>query len=127
MSRSGWPSAKLPPCPSCPVSVAVPAYPRRTVLASAAYGIEPAHPPLPTARSFPFQVTLPSDAGRACALALSAAEPAAPEPLAKAGSQTSTLILESLDGLSVAATRQKAGRLISVALNGVRNEPAGRP
>ncbi len=32
---------------------------------------------------------------------------------------------ESLDGFSVAATRQNAGKLISVALNGVVNEPAG--
>src|SRR5258706_1347723 len=59
----------------------------------------PAQPPFPTASNFPFH----------------------PSP----GSQTSILMLESGDGLSVAATRQKAGRLISVALNGVVNEPAG--
>src|SRR6266850_2973583 len=46
----------------------------------------PAHPPLPTACSFPFQ----------------------PE---EAGNQTSIVISESLDGFSVAATRQNAGRL----------------
>src|SRR5262245_47102082 len=44
----------------------------------------PAQPPLPTAWNFPFHP--------------------------RAGSQTSTLMSESDDGLSVAATRQKAGR-----------------
>ena len=43
----------------------------------------PAHPPLPTAWNFPFQ----------------------PD----AGSQTSILMSESPDGVSVAATRQNAG------------------
>src|SRR5438552_18717991 len=46
----------------------------------------PAHPALPTACSFPFQP-------------------------AEAGNQTSILISESLDGFSVAARRQNAGRL----------------
>src|SRR5262249_11549580 len=77
--------------------------------------IDPAQPPLPTARSLPFHVTLPSDDGRACP----------PETSAEAGSQTSILMFESVDGLSVAATRQKAGRLFSVPLNGVAKEPAG--
>src|SRR3954471_22608395 len=53
----------------------------------------PAHPPFPTASSLPFQP-----------------EPAAPEPCAEAGIHTSTLISESLDGLSVAAMRQNDGR-----------------
>src|SRR5215467_12511998 len=47
----------------------------------------PAQPPLPMARSFPFQL---------------------------AGSQSSTLMSESEDGLSVMATRQKAGRPLKV-------------
>src|SRR2546427_13078780 len=47
----------------------------------------PAQPPLPMARSFPFQL---------------------------AGSQSSTLMSESEDGLSVIATRQKAGRPLKV-------------
>ena len=46
--------------------------------------IAPFHPPLPTAWNFPFH------------------------PLA--GSQTSTLMFDSADGFSVAATRQNAGR-----------------
>ena len=46
---------------------------------------EPAQPPLPTAWNLPFQ--------------------------SAAGSQTSTLMSESLVGLSVAATRQNSGRL----------------
>src|SRR6476646_2945540 len=54
----------------------------------------PAHAPLPTACSLPFQ----------------------PE----AGIQTSILMSESLDGVSVAATRQKGGR----AVNGVPPRPA---
>src|SRR5262245_56029539 len=84
--------------------------------------MEPAQPPLPTARSFPFHVT-----GRACPPAASAAAAAAAASLAGAGSgsHTSILMFESLDGLSVAAIRQNAGRLISVALNGVVNDPAG--
>jgi hypothetical protein len=45
----------------------------------------PAHPPLPTAWSFPFQVDV--------------------------GSQTSALMSESFDGVSVASTRQKEGKL----------------
>src|SRR5262245_21790419 len=53
----------------------------------------PAQAPLPTAWSLPFQP-----------------EPAAPEPCAEAGIQTSILISESLDGVRVAATRQNAGK-----------------
>src|SRR5262249_47178986 len=54
----------------------------------------PAQAPFPTACNFPFQP-----------------EPGAPEPCAEAaGSQTSILMSESLDGVSVAATRQNAGR-----------------
>ncbi len=54
-----------------------------TARASAGYGIEPDQPPLPTAWNLPFH-------------------PAT-------GSHTSTLISESLVGVSVAATRQNAG------------------
>src|SRR5438552_3389989 len=50
----------------------------------AGYAMTPANPPPPTAWYFPFQFD--------------------------AGSQTSTLISESLEGLRVAATRQNAGR-----------------
>src|SRR6185436_8915134 len=49
----------------------------------------PAQPPLPTACSLPFHP---------------------PPPPATAGSQISILMSESLDGVSVAATRQNAGR-----------------
>src|SRR5205823_4664187 len=59
------------------------------------YEILPAHAPLPTAWIFPFHPP------RACP----------PEPSAKTGSQTSILISESLEGVSVAATRQNAGRV----------------
>src|SRR3954452_20731524 len=52
----------------------------------AAYPIAPFHAPLPTAWNFPFQFA--------------------------AGSQTSILMSESLDGVSVAATRQNAGRSV---------------
>src|SRR5688572_25386608 len=51
--------------------------------ASAGYGIVPAHPPLPTARNLPFH----------------------PD----AGNQISVLMSESLDGVSVAVTRQNGG------------------
>src|SRR5213594_2239431 len=51
----------------------------------APYEIVPAHPPLPTAWNFPFH----------------------PD----SGSQTSTLMSESLEGASAASTRQNAGRL----------------
>src|SRR5215510_1497246 len=84
MSFSGWPSAKSPLLPTCPVSVPAPAYPDATAAASAGYGIEPAHPPFPTASNLPFQ----------------------PD----AGSQTSILMSESLVGVSVAVTRQNAGK-----------------
>src|SRR5262249_38785532 len=57
----------------------------------------PAHAPLPTAWSFPFH-------------------PPPPAVDEAAGSQTSTLISESLDGVSVAATRQNAGRLANALL-----------
>src|SRR6266576_4660348 len=50
----------------------------------------PPHPPFPTAWNFPFQ----------------------PD----AGIQTSTLMSESLVGLSVAATRQNAGRFLNGSL-----------
>src|SRR5215510_2307674 len=50
----------------------------------AGYTIVPAHPPLPTAWNLPFHVEL-------------------------SGSQTSILMSESLDGVNVAATLQKAG------------------
>src|SRR4029434_1029704 len=72
--------------------------------------IAPAQPPLPTAWNLPFH------------------------PLA--GSQTSTLISESLEGLSVAATRQNAGRflnafllvaLLSVAVGGANSPAATSP
>ena len=65
------------------MSVLAVAYPAATAAASAAYEMLPAHPPLPTAWNFPFH----------------------PD----AGSQTSILMSESLDGVSVAATRQNAG------------------
>ena len=73
--------------PVCPVSVDAVAYPWRSALASdragGRYEIVPAHPPLPTAWNLLFHVL--------------------------AGSQTSTLISESLEGLRVAATRQNSG------------------
>src|SRR5215510_8219082 len=102
MSFSGWPSAKSPLLPTCPVSVPAPAKPDATAAASAAYGIEPAHPPFPTASNLPFQ-------------------PAA-------GNQTSILMSESLVGVSVAVTRQNAGSFAYVfvaprAPGGV-NDPA---
>src|SRR5205807_1800901 len=50
----------------------------------------PAQPPLPTAWNFPFHPT--------------------------AGSQTSILMSESDDGVSVAATRQKAGRRLNCSI-----------
>src|SRR5262245_47602406 len=59
----------------------------------------PAHAPLPTACNLPFHP-----------------EPAAPKPSAEAGNQTSTLISESLDGVSVAATRQNAGKVANALL-----------
>src|SRR5262245_2312731 len=73
-----------------------------TAAASAAYGIVPAQPPLPTVWSFPFHPV--------------------------AGSQTSLLMSESLVGVSVAVTRQNAGSLAYVfvaprAPGGV-NDPA---
>src|SRR6478672_10497446 len=52
----------------------------------AAYPIAPFHAPLPTAWNLPFQFA--------------------------AGSQTSILMSESADGVSVAATRQNAGRSV---------------
>ena len=85
ISFSGWPSANAAVFPTWPVSVPAVAYPATTALASAAYGTLPFHPPLPTAWNFPFQ----------------------PEE----GSHTSTLMSESLDGVSVAVTRQNAGSL----------------
>src|SRR6516164_1057973 len=86
-SFSGWLNAKLPSptLPAWPVSVDAAAYPRLSAVASAPYEIVPAQPPLPTPSNFPFH---PDD-----------------------GIQTSILISESLDGFSVASTRQKAGRL----------------
>src|SRR4029077_16807041 len=60
------------------------AYPLRSAAASAAYWMKPFQPPLPTIWNLPFQ----------------------PE----SGSQVSDLISESLDGLIVNSTRQKAGR-----------------
>src|SRR5207253_1075828 len=63
----------------------------------------PAQPPLPTAWNFPFQAT--------------------------AGSQTSILMSESDDGVSVAATRQKAGSWLNCGtagpVPGRVNPPAG--
>ena len=64
----------------------------------------PAQPPLPTAWNFPFQ--------------------------SAAGSQTSILMSESVDGVSVAATRQKAGRRLNCGTAaalapGSVNPPAG--
>src|SRR5215475_4224434 len=54
----------------------------------------PAHAPLPTASSFPFH---------------------APSPEAEAGNHTSILMSESPDGVSVAATRQNAGRFVKAS------------
>src|SRR5262245_8342105 len=76
------PKLALPP--TCPVSVDVVAYPRRNPSAIAGYAIDPVHAPLPTACNFPFH----------------------PE----VGSHTSILMSESLDGVSVAATRQNVGK-----------------
>jgi hypothetical protein len=64
---------------------------------NAVYEIDPFHPPLPTASSFPFQFC--------------------------EGSQTSILISESLEGFSVAVTRQNAGKSLSGI--GVPRAPAG--
>src|SRR5580693_6009194 len=61
------------------------AYPRSTPAARVGVAMEPVHPPFPLASSLPFQLW--------------------------AGSQTSILISESLEGLRVAATRQYAGRV----------------
>src|SRR5262249_35507300 len=72
------------------------AYPAPTAVASAAYGIVPAHPPLPTAWKVPFHPV--------------------------SGSQISTLISESLVGVSVAVTRQNSG---SLAYIGGTAAPAG--
>jgi hypothetical protein len=61
----------------------------------------PAHPPLPTAWNFPFH------------------------PLAS--SQTSTLMSESVDGFSVADTRQNAGSFLNVfAVPALPASPGGR-
>src|SRR5262245_3700492 len=84
-SFSGWPSAKSAVPPTWPVSVPAVAYPAASAAASAGYGMVPAQPPLPTASNLPFQ----------------------PD----AGSQISTLMSESLVGISVAVTRQNAGRV----------------
>src|SRR2546428_4161369 len=81
----GGPGAKPGLSPTCRVRVRAPAYPAATAPASAGYGIVPAHPPLPTAKNLPFH----------------------PD----AGSQISVLMSESLLGVNVAVTRQKAGRL----------------
>src|SRR5712691_6638369 len=59
----------------------------------------PAHPPLPTAWNLPFQ----------------------PD----AGIQASILMSESLDGFSVAATQQNAGRLRNAATGRAAVPPAG--
>src|SRR4026207_1391424 len=63
----------------------------------------PAHPPLPTAWNLPFHAT--------------------------AGSQTSILMSESEEGVSVAATRQKAGNWLNCGTAGPvpsrLNPPAG--
>src|SRR5215467_15545713 len=68
--------------------------------------MSPLHAPLPTARYLPFQ---PGPG---------------PEPCAElAGSQTSILMSESLDGFAVNATRQKAARLP----NGFPPRPARPP
>src|SRR4029453_12489183 len=74
------------------------AYPARTALARATYGTLPFHPPLPTASNFPFH----------------------PD----AGSHTSILISELLDGVSVAATRQNEG---SFAKSATAPPGAGAP
>src|ERR1700733_1805398 len=60
--------------------------------------MDPVHPPLPTPWNLPFQPSV--------------------------GSHTSILISESLLGRSVAATRQKAGRLFGEMGNGM-NPPGG--
>src|SRR5437867_5322337 len=85
MTFSGCPFANSALFPTWPVSVPAPAYPALTAPASAGYGIVPAHPPLPTAKNLPFH----------------------PD----AGNQISVLMSESLLGVNVAVTRQKAGRL----------------
>src|SRR2546422_6339504 len=72
------------PPPPCPLSGEAGAYPRRSPAASALVSMFPFQPPFPTVRNFPFQL--------------------------EAGSQTSILMSESLDGFKVAATRQKPGR-----------------
>src|ERR1051326_5076966 len=59
----------------------------------------PLHPPFPTASNFPFQFA--------------------------AGTQTSTLISESLVGFKVAATRQNAGRSLNCAPPPRPPPPAG--
>ena len=81
---SGCPIPKLALPPTCPVSVELVAYPRRSASAIAAYPIDPCHAPLPTAWNLPFQPEM--------------------------GNHTSILMSESLEGVSVAATRQNAGR-----------------
>src|SRR5215218_6297096 len=68
-------------------------------MAICTYETEPAKPPFPMPRNFPFQ---PS-----------------------AGIQTSLLIVESADGFSVSATRQKGTATFSAAPSGGVKEPAG--
>src|SRR6266478_6329158 len=79
--------------PTCPVSVLAVAYPCASASASAGYTMTPAQAPLPTDCSLLFQ----------------------PET----GIHTSILMSESSAGLSVAWTRQNAGRAL--------NEGAGSP
>jgi hypothetical protein len=74
--------------------------------ASAAYWIDPPHPPLPTSWNFPFQPV--------------------------SGSHTSDLMSESDDGLMTSVTRQKAGSVGATSANpfvpaGAANFPALTP
>src|SRR5215831_12384448 len=81
--------------PVCPVSVLTVTYPAASAVAIAGYEMLPAHAPLPTACSLPFQRVPVSG-------------PA--EVPSHAGSQTSILISESDVGVNVAAIRQNGGR-----------------
>src|SRR5215469_7858514 len=90
--RSGWPRAQaaLVAPALWPVSVEAAAYPALTAPARAGYEMLPAKPPFPTPWYLPFQ-------------------PAA-------GIQISSLMSESLAGLTSAITRQKAGTSLNAAM-----------
>src|ERR1700761_30537 len=96
---SGCPSAQLASAAvaAWPVSVLAVAYPSAIATAMPAYVMVPAKPPLPCPRYLPFHPV--------------------------SGSQISTLMSESGAGLSIAMTRQNAGKFFAEAGGAV--EPGG--